>query len=399
MADPPAPGAGADGPGATARDPLAAPPTAATHVPDDPRKGGVRLRAAKRLAYRAIVVPAFIAVLAFLLVGEADGGGAVDRAVAAALVVGLGLALVELVRAGGSLRRVEVLVLAVSWLALLGGLAAKLFGSADPAVHDQGWRDFAAWAPAVYFWGTFALGRRVGLRASLAFFAVAVLVLVAHVSQGDAVPWRAWSPFFVASLAYVPGIQAFAWFLERQARALAAAEAVADRAYVDLLTGLPNRWRFVDRLEHAVRVADRTGRGFAVAFLDLDGFKAVNDAYGHQAGDALLQGVAKRLAATVRASDTIARFSGDEFTVLTGAEIDDTGLRALGDRLLAACAAPVGVAGRSLRVSASVGLVRFPEHARDAEGLLRAADAAMYAAKWSGAGKVQVGPVGGASRP
>jgi diguanylate cyclase (GGDEF)-like protein len=94
----------------------------------------------------------------------------------------------------------------------------------------------------------------------------------------------------------------------------------------------------------------------------------------------------------VRRSDTVARLSGDEFTVLTGEPIDAEGVGVLGAKLVAACAAPVEVEDRMLRVSASVGVARFPEHGADADALLRAADAAMYVAKWSGAGRVQVGP-------
>jgi diguanylate cyclase (GGDEF)-like protein len=276
--------------------------------------------------------------------------------------------------------------------AVAGGLALKLFAVDDPAVHLEAWRDFAPWAPLVYVWAYFAFGRKLGLRLSIAYYAVALAILGAHVVAGDALQWRSLAQFYLASWAYVPGLHVFSWSLERHARALALAETAADRAFVDPLTGLPNRARFMDRLERSVALAERTGARFAVLFVDLDGFKAVNDAFGHHAGDAMLRALAARMSGAVRRSDTVARLSGDEFTVLTGEPVDADGVRVLASKLVAACAAPVEVEERMLRVSASVGVALFPDHGADADALVRAADAAMYVAKWAGTGRVQVGP-------
>jgi diguanylate cyclase (GGDEF)-like protein len=351
-----------------------------------------RLVAVRRTAYRGILAAAMVATTGYLAVIEATTESSIDRTLAVLMLAGFGYALVELFRPGGVLRRVEVAVLIVIVAVVAGGLAVKLLAVDDHAVHLEAWRDFAPWAPLIYFWAYFAFGRRLGLRLSIAFYGVALAILAAHVYGDDAVQWRSLAQFYLASWAYVPGLHVFSWSLERHARALTLAETAADRAFVDPLTGLPNRARFMDRLERSVALAERTGSGFAVLFVDLDGFKAVNDAYGHHAGDALLRALAARMTGAVRRSDTVARLSGDEFTVLTGEPIDAEGVRVLGAKLVAACAAPVEVEDRMLRVSASVGVARFPEHGADADALLRAADAAMYVAKWSGAGRVQVGP-------
>ena len=351
-----------------------------------------RLVAVRRSAYRGILAAAILAVGGYLAVIEATTGSAVDRVLATVMFVGFGYALVELIRPRGDLRRVEWAVLAAIVVALAGGLAVKLFAVDDPAVHLEAWRDFAPWAPLVYFWAYFAFGRRLGLRLSIGFYAVAVAILSAHVLGDDALAWRSLAQFYVASWVYVPGLHALSWSLERHARALALAETAADRAFADPLTGLPNRARFMDRLERAVALAERTGTGFAVLFVDIDDFKAVNDAYGHLAGDAMLRALAARMSGAVRRSDTVARLSGDEFTVLTGEPVDAEGVRALAAKLVAACAGPVEVDERMLRVSASVGVALYPDHGLDADALLRAADSAMYLAKWGGKGRVQVGP-------
>jgi diguanylate cyclase (GGDEF)-like protein len=361
--------------------------------PTDPLGDLRRLGELRRTAYRGILGAAALATVAALAVVEATSAGASDRAVVWVLLAGFGYALVELHRPGGALSRVAFAVLAAGVLATAGGLALELFGAADDVTRSEAWHGFAPWAPLVYVWCYFAFGRRLGLRLSVAFYALAAAILGAHVLAADGVVWRSVAPFFVASWAYVPGLHVFSWALERHARAAALAETAADRAFVDPLTGLPNRTRFMDRLERSVALAERTGGGFAVLFVDLDGFKAVNDAYGHQAGDAMLRALAARMTGAVRRSDTVARLAGDEFTVLTGEPIDAQNVRVLAEKLVTACAAPVEVDGRMLRVSASIGVARFPDHGADADALVRAADAAMYVAKWGGTGRVQVGPV------
>ena len=158
-------------------------------------------------------------------------------------------------------------------------------------------------------------------------------------------------------------------------------------AQFDSLTGLPNRALFMDRLETAMARATRSRRTLGVMFLDLDGFKAINDSLGHRAGDEVLAQVAERLATGVRRTDTVARLGGDEFTVLledlSDPEVDP---RAVAAKLLAALRAPMRASGRSVSVTASIGLALHPPEAGslDASELLSRADGAMYAAKRAG---------------
>jgi diguanylate cyclase (GGDEF)-like protein/PAS domain S-box-containing protein len=159
------------------------------------------------------------------------------------------------------------------------------------------------------------------------------------------------------------------------------------QAYHDGLTGLANRSLFRDRLEQALGRCARTGGSVAVMILDLDGFKQVNDTLGHDAGDQLLRIVAERLNETVRATDTVARFGGDEFAVLLDGA-DEALAVGVARRALAALAEPSAVAGRELQVAASIGIAVHGEGGGDE--LVRDADVAMYAAKDAGRGRHEV---------
>ncbi|SFC57259.1 bifunctional diguanylate cyclase/phosphodiesterase [Massilia yuzhufengensis] len=160
-------------------------------------------------------------------------------------------------------------------------------------------------------------------------------------------------------------------------------------AYHDSLTGLPNRVLLSDRLDCALRAAQRSGRTLAVMFLDLDRFKTINDSLGHATGDHLLREVAKRLCAAVRDSDTVARLGGDEFVVL----LPDAGGAAecalVGDKIIEALATPFPFEGHSLHISPSIGICLCPDDGDDVETLMRHADAAMYHAKAAGRNNYQ----------
>lgn len=153
----------------------------------------------------------------------------------------------------------------------------------------------------------------------------------------------------------------------------------------DSLTGLPNRRVLIDRLTHALQRATRTGTKLAVLFIDLDGFKAVNDQLGHAAGDALLRIAAERLRLAVRASDTVARLAGDEFIVILEPD-PETGIDpiAVTEKLLAQIAIPYPLAEGVGRVSASIGVVVTHGRQKTADSVLQAADQAMYRAKSAG---------------
>ncbi|HEX5249426.1 MAG TPA: EAL domain-containing protein [Gaiellales bacterium] len=160
------------------------------------------------------------------------------------------------------------------------------------------------------------------------------------------------------------------------------------QAYHDGLTGLANRSLFRDRLEQALARSSRTGGEVAVLVLDLDGFKQVNDSLGHDAGDQLLRVVADRLTETVRATDTVARFGGDEFAVLLD-QTDEALAVSVARRALARLAEPAVVAGRELEVAASIGIALHSGKGAGDE-LVRDADVAMYAAKDAGRGRHEV---------
>ncbi|MEO8359837.1 MAG: EAL domain-containing protein [Vicinamibacteria bacterium] len=152
-------------------------------------------------------------------------------------------------------------------------------------------------------------------------------------------------------------------------------------AYHDVLTGLPNRQRFVDRLDYALNRAQRTDEPLAVLFVDIDHFKAINDSLGHTAGDTLLRTLAQRLRATLRSEDTVARLGGDEFTILMIGHRDPNDLLRITQKIHSTVKVPVEVAGRELTVSASIGVGLYPQDGETAEQLLRNADLAMYRAK------------------
>jgi diguanylate cyclase (GGDEF)-like protein/PAS domain S-box-containing protein len=164
-----------------------------------------------------------------------------------------------------------------------------------------------------------------------------------------------------------------------------AQEELVRSAFHDALTGLPNRIVFMDRLERGLQHSKRRpGHGFAVLFLDLDNFKAVNDTHGHLVGDQLLIAVARRLEGCVRQEDTVARIGGDEFAVLLDMIQDVSGVTLVVDRIREALAEPFSEEGRHTGTTASIGIAISMSRYEHAEDLLRDADAAMYRAKAAG---------------
>lgn len=163
-------------------------------------------------------------------------------------------------------------------------------------------------------------------------------------------------------------------------------EEVARLALHDTLTGLPNRALFADLFRRAAAAADRRGEALALLFIDLDGFKPVNDRLGHAAGDAVLRLVATRLEGVLRAGDAAARLGGDEFVVLASLPSDAVAGRAavLADRIVAALARPMPLEEGEVQVGASIGIAIAPAGTADLESCLLQADQAMYRAKKAG---------------
>jgi len=167
-----------------------------------------------------------------------------------------------------------------------------------------------------------------------------------------------------------------------------AEEKIWHNAHYDLLTGLPNRRLFLDRLEQEVKHAKRSNLPLSVLFMDLDGFKEVNDTLGHEAGDRLLSDAAERLTDCVREDDTVARLGGDEFTViLTGAK-QRKDVELVAQTIIDALAMPFHIAQQPVQISVSIGIAFYPQDASSPVALLEAADQAMYKAKKSGSSRM-----------
>jgi len=161
-------------------------------------------------------------------------------------------------------------------------------------------------------------------------------------------------------------------------------EQVTHLAHHDNLTALPNRILFYDRLNQEIKKARRSKDSIAVFFLDLDGFKIINDTLGHGAGDALLCEVAKRIVACVRDSDTVARVGGDEFTVIISNVKTQNSISTVAERIVEAITTPFMLNGKNCLVTASIGIALYPSNGETAEQLVKIADAGMYLAKKAG---------------
>lgn len=156
---------------------------------------------------------------------------------------------------------------------------------------------------------------------------------------------------------------------------------VRDLALQDGLTGLPNRELFMDRLGYAIALARRREWNLAVMFLDLDGFKAINDNFGHAAGDEVLTQTAKRLTRKLRFADTVCRYGGDEFVLMLVNPQAQANIERIANEVLAELAAPIPFGEASLEIGASLGIAIYPDHGQERTELIQQADAAMYVAK------------------
>lgn len=161
-------------------------------------------------------------------------------------------------------------------------------------------------------------------------------------------------------------------------------EKILYQAYYDQLTGLPNRTLFADRLEQSLAATGRRGKKVGLMFIDLDGFKLINDTLGHEMGDVLLKETAERLLKCVRRADTIARMGGDEFTAVLPDIKDEYDLTTIAKRILSSLVKPFDLEGQESYVSASIGIAVAPDDGADSATLIKSADTAMYRAKDAG---------------
>lgn len=221
--------------------------------------------------------------------------------------------------------------------------------------------------------------------------------LALHTSDGMALGTLAWRIDLPGSImlrrimptlaAVVLAIGLATILVLRHARATACLLRAAEARVVhDALTGLPNRLLFHDRVERALAAVRREGGSVAILYLDMDGFKAVNDTGGHEAGDQVLIETARRLLGVLREADTVARLGGDEFAILQQGGDQPEAAEALCRRLLAALEAPFAIGERQFRLGASIGVAIAPDDGIDPALLLRCADLALYRAKAAGRG-------------
>jgi diguanylate cyclase (GGDEF)-like protein/PAS domain S-box-containing protein len=199
-----------------------------------------------------------------------------------------------------------------------------------------------------------------------------------------------WLEAFAQNMLHEPSVGAIVLNYRDVTQRKATEKQLEYQAYYDALTGLPNRLLFRDRVVNAIAQAQRNRRGVAVMYLDLDHFKLVNDSLGHSLGDALLSEVAARLQGCVRASDTISRLGGDEFTILLIDTSSSEAIAGVARKILQSLAHPFRVEGHELFVTASIGISIFPGDGDEVETLLKSADSAMYRAKELGRNQAQM---------
>ncbi len=201
----------------------------------------------------------------------------------------------------------------------------------------------------------------------------------------DAVPRGGWKQFYLLSFivgfigCVIGSVAGFAIYSLIMTRA-----ALREMAYHDQLTELPNRSLFWDRLNMAIKAAERESTKISVCMVDLDGFKSINDNFGHAAGDRLLKDAAIRMSTVLRKSDTVARLGGDEFAVIAAVD-SDSGVSEIAAKLATCFKEPFDLGVTKRQAGASIGSALYPVDGNDVEALLAAADHRMYSQKRAGA--------------
>ncbi len=270
---------------------------------------------------------------------------------------------------------------AIDYTAAVAGADSE---ETDGRVTTSPWDGVRRWTSARELYG-FPLAVLVGL-------SVDEQMAGAHRQMRAYIGWAVLGSFLVVLLAGVLGRMNWQLGQSRVRESdtkLAHAKRIEYLAYHDGLTGLPNRSLFSKLLSQCISEAHRYDRALAVAFLDLDHFKRINDTLGHEAGDQLLQQVAARLRECVRDSDTVARLGGDEFVVLLPELAGEEYAATVARNILAATGAPFNLIGQEFRVTASIGISTYPQDGLDEQTLTKNADIAMYQAKAEGKNNFQ----------
>jgi diguanylate cyclase (GGDEF)-like protein len=270
---------------------------------------------------------------------------------------------------------------AVNYSTAISNIAAL---DADPTISANSWDGVRRWTSARELYG-FPLAILVGL---------AVDEQLAGAQREARTYWWRASAGSLLVIVLTALLGRMSWQLAQSRLReseikLEHAKRVEYLAYHDGLTGLPNRSMFSKLLSQSISGAHRYGRRLAVAFLDLDRFKQINDTLGHDVGDQLLQDVAKRLKLCVRESDTVARLGGDEFVVLLSELSDVKAAAVIAEKILLAIAKPFTLIGHEFRITASIGISAYPLDGLDEQTLTKNADVAMYKAKAEGKNNFQ----------
>jgi diguanylate cyclase (GGDEF)-like protein len=238
----------------------------------------------------------------------------------------------------------------------------------------------------VYLWVTIGYGLRYGARYLYAAMAIAIIAFtIVFVSS----PY--WGEQWGFSMGLLVGLVALPLYFSILLRQLSKQHAelkqlyeqMARHATHDSLTNLPNRKHFYDQLAEAITIARQEGRSFAVLYLDLDGFKTINDDLGHVAGDQLIERTARRIERCVRKADMVARVGGDEFVVILS-DIDPSNATKVAGKIIESLAEPFVISGKTLNITTSIGIATYPQDGGDVNALIHSADSAMYEAKRNG---------------
>ncbi len=349
--------------------------------------------------WRAALVWAIpFGALAFVFGAYADGPSGQSNAYDAVVYPSMAIVLVVLhallVLRRASLPFVLITIVAGTSVFLLSKLVYILFfGLGAVSVQAELTESFF-WVPIIYLLSFVLPGVQVGRHISM-LFSISVFGLSAiYVGLPDH-PGRSWGvvsalvQLNLANTVLLALTQAFIGFKEAYVRAQARVETAERYAAVDALTELPNRFSLQKRLAASIEQAAVRGDRLAVLFIDVDGFKTINDSLGHEAGDRLLQQLADRLRRIVRKDDFIARISGDEFVLLIEGMDEPHVASFVAQKLQADLVAPFHVEDQAIRVTVSIGISHYPEDAEDGDSLLRHADSAMYRVKRSGKNGVQ----------
>ncbi len=239
---------------------------------------------------------------------------------------------------------------------------------------------------AIYLWVTIANGLRHGARYLYTAMVMSIISFVVVITSSAywKVQWGFSAGLLIAMVALPLYFSGLLKQLAKQHDELKRLyEQMARHATHDSLTDLPNRKHFHDRLADAIAYAEQDKRTFTILYLDLDGFKTINDALGHVAGDRLIESTARRLERCVRKGDMVARVGGDEFVVLLQ-DVSSSDVSKVAEKIIECLSEPILIAEKTLCITTSIGVATYPHNGVDANTLIHSADSAMYEAKHNG---------------